>query len=241
MRLLEVCTGNVQDALNAEAAGAQRIELCDGLDDGGKTPSFASIKIAAKKLHIPLHVMIRPRAGNFVYSNLEFLIMQHDIAMAKNSGADGFVFGILNADGLIDIERCKQLVALCQPFDVTFHRAFDLVADKKQGLEDVIATGATAILTSGGKNSAFDGLAELKELAEDAKGRINIIAGGGINDLNLALLAKHSGANAFHLSARRKNHQPDPYLTMAGVDHPQFVMDEKMVATCAQILKANDN
>lgn len=196
---VEVCASSVQSALNAQRAGAYRVELCDGLSLGGITPSYGTIVIARKNLSIKLNVLIRPRSGDFLYSDLEFETIVEDIKMAKQLGADGVVCGILNADGTIDIQRTKKLVEVARPMSFTFHRAFDMAKDPIKALEDVIATGADKLLTSGQQPSAVDGVPLLQRLVEIAKDRITIMPGSGINPENISHLLK-TGAKEFHLS-----------------------------------------
>jgi len=144
---LEICADSVQSAIDAQKAGASRVELCDNLLEGGTTPSYGTITSARDNLEIGLHVLIRPRAGDFLYSDLEFQIMRRDIKICKECGTDGIVIGILKKEGTIDVERTAELVKLAHPMSVTFHRAFDMCINPEQGLEDIIASGADRVLT----------------------------------------------------------------------------------------------
>jgi copper homeostasis protein len=180
--LIEVCVDSVASAVAAERGGAKRIELCGDLIEGGITPSAGMIELVRARVSIALQVMIRPRGGDFYYTDDEFEIMQRDIENARKLGADGVVFGILNADGTVDTQRCQRLVALAQPLNVTFHRAFDMTADLFRALEDVFDTGANRILTSGGQPTALEGLPPIAGLVKAAKGRIAIMPGGGVGD-----------------------------------------------------------
>jgi copper homeostasis protein len=200
---LEICSGSVESAVNAQFAGADRVELCSNLYEGGTTPSFGMIASARENLTIGLHVIIRPRGGDFLYSDQEYDIMRRDIELCGENGIDGIVIGILRADGTIDTERTAKLVELAYPMSVTFHRAFDLCADPLRGLEDIISSGATRLLTSGQKNTVPDGVALIHELVYKAGSRIIIIPGGGLNESNIAEMAKVTGAGEFHLTAAR--------------------------------------
>jgi copper homeostasis protein len=200
---LEICVDSVQSAIDAQAAGASRVELCADLAEGGTTPGFGTIKSARENVDIGLNVLIRPRAGDFLYTDLEFDIMNKDLDICRECGADGIVIGLLRADGKIDLERTARLVEMAHPMSVTFHRAFDMCSDPEQGLEDVIAAGAHRLLTSGQKNLAVDGMDLLKELVSRAGQRIIIMPGSGINEINIAEIAKKTGAGEFHLSARK--------------------------------------
>lgn len=173
---VEICTFSLESCLNAQLAGASRVELCSGMYDGGTTPSAALIRMAREKLSIQLYVMIRPRGGDFLYSDLEFELMKEDIRYAKSCKADGVVLGILNADGSVDVERTRELVELAAPLKVTFHRAIDMTRNMKEALEDIIQAGCYRVLTSGGRNTVNEGLAQIRALAEQAKGRIRIMA-----------------------------------------------------------------
>ncbi|TCN68470.1 copper homeostasis protein CutC [Acetobacteroides hydrogenigenes] len=199
---LEICSGSVQSAINAQAAGAQRVELCEGLVLGGTTPSYGTIALTRKNLSIDVNVLIRPRSGDFLYTDVEFETIKEDIRMVKQLGCNGVVCGILHADGSIDVERTRELVELARPLSFTFHRAFDRASDPVKALEDVIATGADRILTSGQQAKAIDGAPLLKQLVEQANGRIIIMPGSGVNAGNIAELMK-TGATEFHCSGQQ--------------------------------------
>jgi copper homeostasis protein len=200
---LEICVDSVQSAREAQNAGADRVELCANLSEGGTTPAYGIISMTRDNLRIGLHVLIRPRAGDFLYSDTEFDMMRRDINICKECGADGIVIGILRNDGTIDLERTSELAELAHPLSVTFHRAFDMCADPYSGLEDIIKAGASRLLTSGHKNSAAEGSALLRDLVVQAAERIVIMPGSGINESNIEQIAKTTGANEFHLSARK--------------------------------------
>jgi copper homeostasis protein len=169
------------------------------LNEGGTTPSAGSIELARKKISIGLHVMIRPRAGDFCYSELEFEVMRRDIRAAKDLRADGVVLGILNRDGIVDVARMKELVQLARPMEVTFHRAFDESADPFAALEHIIGLGIDRILTSGGKRSAFDGIARIRDLVNKSRGRITIMAGSGITVQNVKAIISETRVKDIHV------------------------------------------
>jgi copper homeostasis protein len=196
--LLEISIETVDAALAAERGGADRVELCADLLLGGITPSEELMWAARKKLQIPIFVMIRPRGGDFVYTDAEFTAMKSGIAAAKKHRMDGVVLGILREDRCVDVQRTRELVALARPLPTTFHRAFDESAEMRQALEDVIQTGAKRILTSGSAKNAFEGATVLADLVAAAGDRITIIPGAGINASNIAQVAKVTGAREFH-------------------------------------------
>jgi len=202
--LLEVCANSLESCIFAEKGGAQRVELCSNIPEGGTTPSYAEISLARKHLSIDLHVMIRPRGGDFLYSSLELEIIKQDIIAAKNLGADGVVFGILTREGKIDKTSCRQLLELAYPLRTTFHRAFDMVSDPFASLEDIISMGFDNLLTSGLQAKAYEGIHLLKQLIEKANERIIIMPGSGINEYNIKEIAITTKAKAFHVSVRKK-------------------------------------
>ena len=197
---LEICVDSVESALTAQSAGAYRVEFCDNLIEGGTTPSYGQLKIARERLHIKLYVIIRPRGGNFLYSSTEFEIMKEDIRKCGEIGCNGVVIGILHSDGSIDRERSTQLVDIARSYSmgVTFHRAFDRCNDLFAGVEDIIEAGCERILTSGGKNSATEGVSIIRELIEKAGERITIMPGAGLTPENIAEVAELTGAEEFH-------------------------------------------
>ncbi|TAL70803.1 MAG: copper homeostasis protein CutC [Bacteroidetes bacterium] len=199
---LEICVDNVESAVDAQIAGAHRIELCDNLPEGGTTPGFGKIISARDNLSIALNVMIRPRGGDFLYTDLEYDIMRRDIDICGENGVDGVVFGILRSDGTIDIDRTSKLIELAHPMSVTFHRAFDMCSNPVRGLEDIIVSGAARVLTSGQKAKALDGAELIRELITQAGKRIIIMPGSGINDSNITAIAKITGAKEYHLTGR---------------------------------------
>lgn len=203
MYKLELIAFSIQSCMDAQEAGAHRVELCDNAGEGGTTPSYGFIKAARNILTIDLYPMIRPRGGDFLYSDEEFDMMKSDINVCKVFGCNGVVFGILNADGSIDKKRCKELVEFAKPMKVTFHRAFDRTINLEQALEDVIETGCERILTSGGVPNAMDGAETIARLVKQAAGRIVIMPGSGVNAGNIQLLKEKTGAVEFHSSVRK--------------------------------------
>ena len=201
--LVEICVDSVESACAAQEAGAERVELCSALSEGGVTPSLGLINAVKSNLDIKLNVLVRPRAGDFLYSDTEFGVMRRDIDLAGESGADGIVAGILRSDGNIDVERTAFLAEYAAPMSLTFHRAFDMCRDPLQALNDIISTGSDRILTSGHARKAVDGYALINSLVKAASGRIVIMPGGGIDEYNIAVLANSTGAREFHLSGRR--------------------------------------
>jgi copper homeostasis protein len=198
--LLEICASSYQSAINAQNAGAHRIELCSELALGGITPSYGFIKKVMQNVSIPVHVLIRPRSGNFTYSDEEFAIMKADINLCKELGCQGIVSGVLKANNTIDVSRTQELIALAKPLSFTFHRAFDWIEDSFEALDILINAGATRILTSGKSTTAFDGMELLKSLVEKANNKLIILPGGGINSEN-AKLFKQEGFKEIHCSA----------------------------------------
>jgi len=198
---LEIIGFNIESCTAAQAAGADRIELCAGPGEGGTTPSYTFIQVAREKLQIDLYVMIRPRGGDFLYSDEDFEIMKKDVAVCKKLGCDGIVTGILKADGSVDKKRCKELIELAYPLEATFHRAFDRVKDPFEALEDVIESGFERILTSGLKPKVVESTDLLAKLIKQADERIIIMPGSGVNADNIISIAESAGATEFHSSA----------------------------------------
>ncbi len=198
---IEICVDSPESALAAQHGGADRVELCDNLFEGGTTPSLGSIKTARRLIDIKLHVIIRPRGGDFLYSEIEFETMKLDIETAKSLGADGVVIGLLTADGEIDEARTAELVSLAKPMSVTFHRAFDVCRDPRTALETLIELGVSRVLTSGQQANAVDGALLIAELVRQAEGRIGILACGSIDEANAAQVVAVTGANEFHFTA----------------------------------------
>lgn len=201
---LEICAGSLNSAFAAQAGGADRIELCDNLVSGGTTPSFGMVKICHDLLSIPIFPIIRPRGGDFVYSDEEFEVMKQDVICCRDLGCEGLVFGILRQDGSVDKQRCSELISLAGNIECTFHRAFDRCADFSKSLEDVIDLGFHRLLSSGGQLYAEDGISLLADLISQAGNRLRIMPGSGISDSNLIKILKQTGAKEFHSTARNK-------------------------------------
>jgi copper homeostasis protein len=224
---LEVCVESIDHAVAAERGGAHRIELCSDLASGGITPSAGLIEVARDRLRLPIHVLIRPREGDFCYSDYEFAIMERDIRMAKHLRADGIVLGVLDANRRVDIARTRKLVGLARPLPVTFHRAFDLCQDLDACLEAVIQTGAARILTSGGQTRATDNIAALARLVHIAGDRIVIMPGGGVDMDNAQFILRRTAAREIHTSlglsaAATNNASASPGEASDGADSSEF-------------------
>ncbi|ETE66835.1 Copper homeostasis protein cutC-like protein [Ophiophagus hannah] len=225
--LMEVCVDSVESAINAERGGAGRLELCANLMEGGTTPSIGLLQVVKQCTRIPIFVMIRPRGGDFLYSDRETEVMKADIQLVKQYGADGLVFGALTEDGYVDTELCTALLAASRPLPVTFHRGFERV------------------LTSGCDSSALEGLPLIKRLIEQAKGRIIIVPGGGITERNLQRILEGSGASEFHCSARSaknsgmkfRNSSVKMGTSLSTPEHSSMVADVTKVRTLNAIAK----
>ena len=226
---IEICANSVASCLEAQKGGAYRVELCAGIPEGGTTPSYGEIAVARELLNIKLNIIIRPRGGDFLYSDVEHKTMLHDIEMAKKLGVDGVVIGCLKADGTIDMERNRELVAAADGMSVTFHRAFDMCKNPFESLEQIIALGCNTLLTSGQQPTAIEGVSLLSQLVKKADGRIIIMPGSGVNEDNIAILADETKAKEFHFSAREpidsKMEYRNPDLKMGGavVEIDEFV------------------
>lgn len=199
---IEICCGSIQSAANAKAGGAVRIELCQGLVEGGTTPSPATINYAVKELGLKVFVLVRPRGGDFCYNELEIKTMEQDVEFCKQAGVAGIVVGFLHPDGSIDTELTRRFVKLAAPLPVTFHRAFDRCTDPLRSLEEVIDCGCARILTSGCKPTAMEGADVLQQLVQHANGRIKILAGSGVTPENAAELRQKTGAPEIHGSCK---------------------------------------
>ena len=224
MYRFEICANSVASCKAAQEGGADRVELCAGIPEGGTTPSYGMIATARKNISIGLNVIIRPRGGDFLYSEDEIQEMIEDIRTAKSLGADGLVFGCLNADGSVDMEVMKRLMDAAGDTPVTFHRAFDHCSDPYKALEDIISCGCCRILTSGCRPTALEGAELLAELVKKAGDRIIIMPGCGIKEGNIAEIARLSGAREFHFSARESVESGmifrNPQVAMGSEDDP---------------------
>lgn len=200
---IEVCANSLESALNAQKGGADRVELCANLYEGGTTPSAGEISLARDLLQIDLNVLIRPRGSDFLYSKNEIEIIKRDILYCKNIGVDGVVIGFLNPDGSIDKELTKEITELARPMTVTFHRAFDMCNNPEGALEDLIEIGVDRILTLGAENKAIDGFELLNNLVKQASNRIIIMPGSGIRASNISEIFHTTGASEYHVSERK--------------------------------------
>ena len=206
--LLEICADSVESAVAAQRGGAQRIELCSNLLEGGITPSAGLISTVRSKVSIDLNVMIRPRGGDFYYTADEFEIMEQDVVTAKQLGAAGIVFGVLKENGAIDIARIRHLVEIARPLNTTFHRAFDMSRDFARSLEDLVHAGVNRVLTSGGEQKVEDGIPAVVQLIHRADNSIDVMVGGGITESNVRRIVTQTGAREIHASVRV--HLPSP-------------------------------
>jgi copper homeostasis protein len=239
---LEIIGFNIESCIAAQQGGAHRIELCDNPSEGGTTPSYGFIKVAREKLSIELFVMIRPRGGDFLYSDDEFEIMKADIKICKELGCDGIVIGVLNKDGSIDKKRCQELVVLAYPLGVTFHRAFDRTNDPLKALEDIIEIGCERILTSGLQPKAADGTQIIKELIAQADDRIIIMPGSGVTAENIISLAENTGAVEFHSSASMDIESKMNYENVAMNEKMKHIIaDGEQVKKMAALLETFTN
>jgi copper homeostasis protein len=201
MRTFEICVDSPEGVIAARDGQADRVELCDNLYEGGTTPSIGAIKMARRVGGIKLHVIIRPRGGDFLYSDVEFETMRIDIEAARSARVDGIVIGLLTADGNIDKDRTRELLVLAQPMSVTFHRAFDVCRDPLAALEDLIEIGVDRVLTSGQQADAMSGAETIKRLIDAAGDRIVVMACGGIDETNAAQVVAATGVSELHFTA----------------------------------------
>lgn len=200
---IEICVDNIESAIIAEQAGADRLELCSALELGGITPSYAFVKTVLTYINIPISVMIRPRAGDFLFNNKELDIMLSDIEIFQKLGASGVVIGALTAKADLDLSIMRRLINQTDKQEITFHRAFDLLARPEIALEQLIELGCHRILTSGQRISAYQGKAQIASYVKQAKNRISIMAGAGITPQNARLIANETGVQELHLSGKR--------------------------------------
>ncbi|MCL1968127.1 MAG: copper homeostasis protein CutC [Bacteroidetes bacterium] len=196
--IIEVCAATLVTAMAADKSGADRIELCRNIENGGTTPSYDNIAYCVNNLNLKTNVLVRPRAGNFVYSDAEFELIKNDVLFCKNLGVNAVVVGFLHNDFTIDIEKTSEIVTLAKPMEVTFHRAFDVCTDWKIALEQIIQCGCTRILTSGQKPTAIEGVETIKDIVKQAENRIIILAGSGITMENYLQLVKDTGVKEVH-------------------------------------------
>jgi copper homeostasis protein len=244
--LLEICCGSIDDAIEAEKGGADRVELCSALFLGGLTPSMGTIQEVKRRLKIPIMVMVRPRGGGFAYSEAEMASMERDTEAAVENGADGVVFGILRSDGRVDMARSQRIRQLIGKRQAVFHRAFDVTPDPFEALEQLVDLGITRVLTSGQKDSVPEGVDLIKKLIERASDRIEILPGGGIQDRNLKETVERTGCRQVHMTAwgtvSDTSTQARPGITFGGSLYPSEdryqMTDAKLVRQLSATLRA---
>ena len=243
--MVEICANGVESCLAAQEGGADRVELCAGIPEGGTTPSYGEIKVARRVLTTTrLHVIIRPRGGDFLYTDLEVERMAEDIAVCRQLGVDGVVFGCLNADGTFDLEKNRYLIECSRGMSVTCHRAFDRAVNPEQALEDVIALGFDRILTSGQQPKAEQGIDLLARLNRQADGRIILMAGSGVNEQNIRRIREATDLNEFHFSGRESVDSamqyvnPNLYMGRPGANEAalDYTTARRVSDTIAQLL-----
>jgi copper homeostasis protein len=236
---VEICVGDVVSAIAAGAGGANRVELCENLAVGGTTPSAGTIAETCRRLSIPVHVLIRPRAGDFVYSEPEIAVMRHDIGVAKAHGAAGVVLGVLTPEAVIDRQETAMLIDLARPLHVTFHKAFDQTCEPFEALDTLIALGVGRVLTSGGRPTALEGVETLADLVDRARNRIAVMAGGRINTANLAAVIRQSRVGDVHLgsAASRLIDATAPALTRDGSENSWNHTDTQRVAAIVALVQ----
>jgi copper homeostasis protein len=243
---MEISCYSVQSALNAENGGAHRVELCAAPPLGGITPSYGMIELTKETISIPLFVIVRPRGGDFLYSETEFEVMKRDIRFCKEACVDGIVIGVLKADGRVDTKRTEELIRLARPMEVTFHRAFDMTADPFRALEDLIGLGVDRVLTSGQKNTAWEGKDLIKKLVERAGNDLIVMPGAGINEINIGEMATYTGAEEFHSSAgsmvKGKMIYRNPEINMGGMPGiPEYDIYEAEKEKVSKMVKVLSN
>ena len=241
---LEICVFSVDAAISAQKAGANRVELCSGFAEGGLTPSAGTIRLVRKLLDIECFVMIRPRGGDFCYSDTEIEQMHRDIEYAKSCGVDGVVFGVLQPNGHVNIIRTRELAQHASPLQVTFHRAFDLVVDPLRALDDIVVCGCRRILTSGLKATAMEGLDTIRELVAHSAGRVDIMAGSGVHPENAQKFIE-VGVQALHFSAKKlipskmtyRNPRVPIMQADAMTDYDLITVDEDKIRKMTEVIK----
>lgn len=232
--IFELCAENIDACVAARDGGASRIELCSALSEGGLTPSHGLIHEAVRRSGLPIHALLRPRGGDFVYTDAEFDVMCEDLRHMRQLGVSGAVLGVLKEDGTVDVERTRELVKIAGPLDTTFNRAFDQTSSLDKALEDVISTGCKRVLTSGGERDVVTGAISLALLVKQAEGRIEIAVGGGLRLKNAAAVARATGARHFHGSIRRVADGPMLY------DGPDVAEDADSFPQARYVVDSND-
>ncbi len=241
--LVEICAGDVMSAVAAEAGGADRVELCDNLACGGTTPSAGAIALACRHVSIPVHVLVRPRAGDFVYTPLEIAVMRHDIEVAKALGAAGVVVGVLRADGTIDREQMAILTQLARPLSLTFHKAFDQVRDQETALGILMELGIDRVLTSGGRATALAGVETLAKLVEIARGRLVVMAGGRLDAQSLPRVIGQGKVNEVHLGSAvvEGNSGGTTFTAFEGAETSWRQVSARRVAEIVSVVRASED
>lgn len=239
----EACVDSVEAAIAAQEGGADRVELCADLLEGGVTPSAGTIQLACQRLAIPVHVLIRPRGGDFCYSAAEFEVMRLDVEQVRELGADGVVFGLLKADGSVDGERIGALIEAARPLRVTFHRAFDMANDAHRALDELVELGVERVLTSGQEETALEGAELIAGLVRRAGERIAVMAGGGINERNVGRIVAQTGVREVHATARAQVESRMEYrnthCSMGGtLRPPEFAWSATSAARVAALVRA---
>lgn len=219
--LLEVCADSVEACVAAEEGGADRVELCTGLVEGGTTPSAGTIALALERVRVPIVVLVRPRRGDFLPSEVELATIERDVELARRAGVAGVALGALRADGFVDVAAMRGLVAAARPMEVVFHRAFDAVRAPLEALEALVELGIDRVLTSGGASSAEAGAERIAELVAAARGRIAIVAAGGVRPLHAASLVARTGVREVHASAR------EPRESAMTFKNPELALDAR--------------
>lgn len=225
---VEVCVDSIDSCLAAQEGGADRVELCDNMFEGGTTPSYGNIKQARELLTIDLNVIVRPRGGDFYYSDYEFEAMKSDIEISKELGVNGVVLGILTKNGEVDITRCRELLELARPMSCTFHRAYDVAKDPYTALEKIIEMGFDRVLTSGQEPSVMEGIELIADLVEKAEDRIIIMPGCGITERNMAKVVEMSKAKEYHvlintqIESKMKHRSSDVFMG-SSVRNPEYL------------------
>lgn len=238
--LLEIAANSLASALAAQEGGADRIELCENLGEGGTTPSHGTLSMARDKLRIPIYALIRPRGGDFLYDEAELETMRRDIEHCVRLGCDGVVIGALDVDGNVDTAACRRLVAAAGKLGVTFHRAFDATRDRAQALQDILALRCERVLTSGGANDALAGAAAIAATVQGGGGHIRVMAGAGVTVDNILEIARRSGAQEFHASARSvrssamRHRQPG----LSGLEPERIHTDASVVRALVEKLRS---
>lgn len=239
----EVCANGLESCLAAQRGGADRVELCADIPEGGTTPSYGEIKVARELLTTTrLHIIIRPRGGDFLYTELELRRMADDIDICRQLKVDGVVFGCLDENGNVNKDACRRLMAHCQGMSVTFHRAFDRCADPFQALEDIISLGFDRILTSGQQPKAIDGARLLHDLQLKAKDRIIILAGSGVNETNIHRLYEETAIHEYHFSAReaipsRMHYMRDSFRDVDAPHSNNYTTEKRVSDTIAALIE----